>query len=336
MPRAKRNKVVALTRVPKRNTRDRKASHMDVVREAAQAHPTVVLFGCRNMRAAHLHEVRALWKSNGSQIIYGKNRVVARALGATPEEELRTGLSGLTARLNGSVGLLFTDSSRDEVLDWCKDHEREDFARSGHTATQDVLLPAGEQASHVLVVEEHKMLTNIHWTFSAGPVQMALDPPETLPAPLEPQLRKLGMPTELKRGVPTLLQPYQVSTAGQKLSPENAQILKHLMIKDAKFRLVPLAVWEAATERVDDLALSDEDRKEFVRAKKKKRASAAAAQRGEGKNGAVLDEDEDDEEMSEDEDDEDADDDDDEDGAEVDEFEAGDKVGKDMMLPAGL
>ncbi|PWN90993.1 hypothetical protein FA10DRAFT_242021 [Acaromyces ingoldii] len=311
MPRAKRNKVVALTRVPKRNTRDRKASHMDVVREAAQAHPTVVLFGCRNMRAAHLHEVRALWKSNGSQIIYGKNRVVARALGATPEEELRTGLSGLTARLNGSVGLLFTDSARDEVLDWCKDHEREDFARSGHTATQDVLLPA-------------------------GPVQMALDPPETLPAPLEPQLRKLGMPTELKRGVPTLLQPYQVSTAGQKLSPENAQILKHLMIKDAKFRLVPLAVWEAATERVDDLALSDEDRKEFVRAKKKKRASAAAAQRGEGKNGAALDEDEDDEEMSEDDDDEDAEDDDDEDGAEVDEFEAGDKVGKDMMLPAGL
>lgn len=199
MPRAKRNKVVALTRVPKRNTRDRKASHMDVVREAAQAHPTAVLFGCRNMRATHLHEVRSLWKHNGSHIFYGKNRVVARALGSTAEEEVRPGLSELVAKLNGDVGILFTDSSKEEVLDWCKDYEREDFARSGHTAMQDVLLPA-------------------------GPVQMALDPPETLPAPLEPQLRKLGMPTELKRGVPTLLQPYQVSTTGQKLSPENVSL----------------------------------------------------------------------------------------------------------------
>jgi mRNA turnover protein 4 len=49
---------------------------------------------------------------------------------------------------------------------------------------------------------------------------MRTDPPETLPHPLEPQLRKLGLPTQLKRGVPTLLREHVVCKKGQVLTAD--------------------------------------------------------------------------------------------------------------------
>ena len=42
---------------------------------------------------------------------------------------------------------------------------------------------------------------------------------------MEPQLRKLGLPTTLNRGVITLSQEYTVCTKGSYLTPEQAQIL---------------------------------------------------------------------------------------------------------------
>lgn len=47
------------------------------------------------MRNAYLKEARTLWA--GSRLFYGKLRVVARALGTTPEEEVRTGLSQISS-----------------------------------------------------------------------------------------------------------------------------------------------------------------------------------------------------------------------------------------------
>lgn len=45
-------------------------------------------------------------------------------------------------------------------------------------------------------------------------------PPEPLAHSLEPQLRALGMPTELRRGVPTLLREFRVCKKGEQLSAQ--------------------------------------------------------------------------------------------------------------------
>lgn len=44
---------------------------------------------------------------------------------------------------------------------------------------------------------------------------------ETLSHAIEPQLRKLGLPTELKMGVPTLLRDFEVAKKGKVVSTEN-------------------------------------------------------------------------------------------------------------------
>lgn len=98
-------------------------------------------------------------------------------------------------RLEGPVGLLFTTSTPDEVQEWFDDYSRDDFARAGGVATSDVIL-------------------------QQGPIMLSIDPPEPLPHSLEPQLRKLGMPSELRRGVPTLVEPFVVCKKGERLTSE--------------------------------------------------------------------------------------------------------------------
>lgn len=68
-----------------------------------------------------------------------------------------------------------------------------DFAKSGFVAKETVALPAGP-------------LTE--FSFS-----------------MEPQLRTLGLPTQLEKGIIVLREDYVVCRAGTHLSPEQAQLL---------------------------------------------------------------------------------------------------------------
>ncbi|KAI3617454.1 hypothetical protein CBS9595_003363 [Malassezia furfur] len=296
MARTKRNKVVSLTRT-KTKTREHKETLVDRIRDAAQQYAYLYVFAVSNMRNTYLDEVRKLW--TGSKIFFGKLRVIAKALGETEEEEIRPGLSKIVPRLRGNVGLLFTDSPPAEVLDWCSDYRRLDFARMGGRATETVELPE-------------------------GPVYCRTEPPETLPHNVEPQLRALGMPTQLKQGTPTLLQPFTVCKKDEKLTAEKAQILKHLIIQMAHFRLVPFVYWSAIGAKgdesegaIDEFPLNDEDREVLddagVTLGKKKSAIRP-------KSGG------DDEEMMDDDDDE----------VEPDEFDLIEERDNAMMLPKGM
>lgn len=295
MARTKRAKVVSLTQT-KAKTREHKENFVDSVREAANQHAYIWIFAVSNMRNTYLGEVRKLWA--GSKIFFGKLRVIAKALGETPEEEIRPGLGKISQRLRGNVGLLLTDSPPAEVLDWCSDYQRLDFARMGNRATETIVLPA-------------------------GPVEYRTHPPEALPHNLEPQLRALGMPTQLKRGVPTLLEEFTVCKKGEKLTAEKAQILKLLLVQMAHFRLIPLTYWSAVGAPGDeeegavvDVPVSEEDRELIEDA----RSGAQAKQSKSAKRTAA------------DENDEDEDDDQDM-PDEIDALEARDQA---MMLPEGV
>jgi mRNA turnover protein 4 len=127
----------------------------------------------------------------------------------------------LQQQIKGPVGLFFTDSEPDEVLDWFADFHPPDFARTGNVSTRTIVLPAGP------VLQHHS------------------DPPEPFPHNEEPQLRKLGLHTTLKRGVPTLDNPQTVCEKGKKLSSEQSQLLKLLGEKLVEFQVVLRARWSA-------------------------------------------------------------------------------------------
>ena len=66
-----------------------------------------------------------------------------------------------------------------EVVKWFKDFHQPDFTQSGYRASSTVILPTGP------VLQHHS------------------DRPEPFPHNEEPQLRKLGLTTVMRIGVPT-------------------------------------------------------------------------------------------------------------------------------------
>jgi mRNA turnover protein 4 len=174
---------------------------------------------------------------------------MAKALGTTPEEEHRPGLAPLARvsanfyyrshnpypnfsvvqQIKGQVGLLFTDTEPQEVIEWFKDFHQPDFARSGNHASRTVVLPAGP------VLQHHS------------------DPPEPFPHNEEPQLRKLGLTTVMRKGVPTLENPHRLCEQGKLLTAEQAQLLKLIGEKMVEFRVGLRARWDSTTGEVEDV-----------------------------------------------------------------------------------
>jgi len=104
----------------------------------------------------------------------GSNRVMAVALGQTEEAAYRDNLQQVAARLTGNVGLFMTNRKPEEVANYFETYTPTDYARTGNVASQTI-------------------------TLNEGPVKFA-ESDENVAHSLEPLLRKLGMPTNLKNG----------------------------------------------------------------------------------------------------------------------------------------
>ncbi|UMM17111.1 hypothetical protein L5515_013824 [Caenorhabditis briggsae] len=162
------------------------------------------------MRSTRFIAIRQKYKES-SRFFFGKNNVIAIALGKQKSDEYANQLHKASAILKGQCGLMFTNMSKKEVETEFAKISEEDYARVGDLATETVVLPEGPIAQ---------------FAFS-----------------MEPQLRKLGLPTKLDKGIITLYQEFEVCKEGQPLTVEQAKILKHFEIKMAQFRLIFKAMW---------------------------------------------------------------------------------------------
>ena len=133
------------------------------------------------------------------------------------------------------MGIMFTDSKPEEVTEWFADFQRLDFARAGNKASRTVILPT-------------------------GPVmRIYSDPPEPFPHNEEPQLRKLGLPTHMDKGVPTLIAPHKICEKGKTLTAEQAQLLKLIGERMVMFRVRLLCYWDSTTAEVTQIAETQGD-----------------------------------------------------------------------------
>jgi len=208
MPKSKRQKLVSLTQVTKRVGKERKEELIQQVRDYVDQFNNIYLFSVDNMRNSKLKELRAKFPS--SKFWLGKNTIAAIAFGKTEESELKPDLRKLAELMEGECGLFFTNTDRDEIVEFFQDFKESDFARSGYVPIE--------------TIERHP-----------GPIEM--------PHTMEPTLRNLGMTTSLKNGVIILEKEYTLCTAGQALAPENAKLLKLFGMKLADFQIKLKAVW---------------------------------------------------------------------------------------------
>ncbi|XP_040278637.1 mRNA turnover protein 4 homolog [Bufo bufo] len=212
MPKSKRDKKVSLTKTAKKGLQV-KQNLIEELRKCVDTYKYVFVLSVENMRNNKLKDVRNAWKH--SRLFFGKNKVMIVALGKDPCDEYKDNLHKLSKSLKGEVGILFTNREEKEVKEWFDQFKETDFARAGNKATYGVVLDEGplEQFTHSM----------------------------------EPQLRQLGLPTALKKGVVTLLSEYELCKEGDTLTPEQARILKLFGYQMAEFKVSIMAMWVSET-----------------------------------------------------------------------------------------
>ncbi|XP_012217927.1 mRNA turnover protein 4 homolog [Linepithema humile] len=213
MPKSKRDKKISLTKTDKKGL-VLKQRIIEDVKKCVEEYNRIFLISLQNTRNTKLFNLRAEWKD--SRLFFGKLRILALGLGKTQETEVADGIHKLAnamrnQSMKGQCGLLFTNRSKKQVTEWAEEYEEMEYARSGFVTPESLELPEGP-----LPQFDHSM---------------------------EPQLRRLGMPTSLQKGVITLIKPFKICQKGDVLTPEQAQILKLFDRPLAVFKLLLLGVY---------------------------------------------------------------------------------------------
>ena len=213
MPKSKRNRVVSLAKTGKKGF-DRNVDLVGVLQKCCDEYASIYLFSVNNMRNKKMKDVRQKWRT--SRFFFGKNRVMALGLGKSKENEYKENLHELSRHLSGEVGLMFTNESAEDIVKWFNNFSEDAYARSGCISPDTVTLPAGELDQN------------------------------TYPHSMEPNLRALGLPTSLIKGVINLTHEYTVCKEGDKLTPEQCTILKHFYKRMVQFNLELKCVWNSS------------------------------------------------------------------------------------------
>ncbi|ETS75523.1 mRNA turnover protein 4 [Pestalotiopsis fici W106-1] len=236
MPKSKRNRVVHMTQVAKK-TREHKDKLFENIREAVPNYQHVFIISVENMRNTHIQQVRQ--ELSDSRIFLGKTTLMARALGKTPEEAIVDNIDKLAPHMQGTVGLLLTNRDPEAVLTYLASLNFADFARAGTVASRGFAVPAG-----------HVMSTG-------GEVPAEHDVP--MGHTIEPELRRLGMPTRMVRGKIVIGEEdgsgegYTVCREGETLDSRQTRLLKLFSVCLSEFAVHVRAYWSAATGEVTEV-----------------------------------------------------------------------------------
>ena len=235
MPKSKRAKVVHLSKVGKKGKELNIKLFADV-RASLDKNQYCYIFAVDNMRNTYLKDVRTHFSESGGRLFFGKTKVMAKALGHSPEEEHLPDIHKLTPYLTGTVGLLCTNQRPEDVLQYFQEYVQTDFARAGVHAKRDFVVPTGIVYSR------------------GGDIPQSEDEP--VPHSIEPNLRRWGMPTRLNKGKVIIEGDYEICREGQELQSGQTALLKMFGVTMAEFRVKVLAYYNSDAKEV---ATIDED-----------------------------------------------------------------------------
>ncbi|CAF0975310.1 unnamed protein product [Rotaria magnacalcarata] len=232
MPKSKRSQRITISKSSKKLKANRglelKQELVKKIRSRFDECSHLFVVRLYNERTEKLQTVRAHFPpSESSFFFFGKNRVMQLALGRTPATEYLPSLAKISPYLVGKVGLMLTNRSPQEVLEYFNKLEMQDYARAGNHVKETVVIDEG--------------------------------PLDGFQHTMEPLLRSLGLMTTLKKGIIHLLQPYTICSKGDVLTPEQAKLLKLFQRPLAQFKIKVKAHWNKKNEQVQVFDLHDED-----------------------------------------------------------------------------
>lgn len=222
MPKSKRAKVVHLSQVAKKG----KGLSLKVfanVRDCLDNYLYCWVYSVEAMRNTYLKDVRN--DLNDCRLFFGKTKVMAKALGLTPEEAYQNNTDQLARYLNGNVGLLFTNKDPKFITEYFQNLSKNDFARAGTIAARDFTIPAGVVMSRGGEIPEEDDVPMAH--------------------SIEPELRKLSVPTSLVKGKIMLQNDYVVCKQGAVLESRQTRLLKLFGVAMAEFTVSLKAYWSS-------------------------------------------------------------------------------------------
>ncbi|KAL3432455.1 ribosomal protein L10-domain-containing protein [Aspergillus tetrazonus] len=242
MPRSKRARIVHESKTAKKSHKEQTRRLYANIRECVEKYDHLFVFSVDNMRNTYLKDVRTEFAD--SRLFFGKTKVMAVALGHNPETEAAENLHLLTPYLTGAVGLLFTSRDPASVTDYFDAFRPLDFARAGTEATRSFSIPAGLVYSR------------------AGEIPISEDEPVS--HTIEPELRKLGVPTRLVKGKVMLeltdgQEGYPVCKKGEILDSRQTTLLKMFGVQTSEFRVGLKAHWARGTGKVEILEKNENE-----------------------------------------------------------------------------
>ncbi|KAJ6248999.1 mRNA turnover protein [Anaeramoeba flamelloides] len=193
MPRSGRRnkKTIHPFNKTQKKGREAKKKLIDNVQLAVQKYESLWTVKFVNFTSNTQRQLRT--QLGDSQIINGKKKVMAYALGKTKEEEIAPGLNIVASTLKLDHGLLATNLKKDEALKIIKNFKGEAFAR------------CGEIAQETFVAEQGKTELFTH--------------------SMVPYLQKLGLPVILKEGIISLTKDHRICTKGEELTSNDSRLL---------------------------------------------------------------------------------------------------------------
>ncbi len=117
MAKSKRNKIVPLSKVQKKNENisSKKTELANKIKNYLDEFEYCYVIKYKNMTNLPMQELRNYWKN--SKFVIGKNKVLQVVLGKTEDDECKLNTHRLTKFLKGSCGLIFSKEEPDYVVE---------------------------------------------------------------------------------------------------------------------------------------------------------------------------------------------------------------------------
>ena len=276
MPKSKRDRVVALT-VVKKKDRAWKESLVRSIRDCISAYPSVFVFRCENMRNDAFKGLREDL-SETSRFFVGGNKLMRAAFGKSEEEEVEKGAAAFARHIKVDAsssssgdfgGGLYEERRQKETKK--EQRKRGGEANTNNNATTTTTTTTGivfthlnkEDVMRAMKEKETKDFARVGQIATEtivcpeGPVKNAYDVP--MSHTLEATLRKHGLPTKLNKGVVECVKEKAICKRGAKLSADQCALLRQFGFKLATFKLRLAAGWEKATGETEVFKIEDDE-----------------------------------------------------------------------------